>query len=355
MPPAGSNSTKQLQDAVDFARAFPDLTPVLKAGGYADQPARDIGNRVLAAMLGGGFVDGKKVGPFPWKWNRVYPPKFLTNSWQQDYASLGFNTLAWLQDGVWVDINNTAPRQPYGGLEIVREVNLTGAQSGQLFQLCWLRNKDLQYGVWGGGTTSGVGGQNPAAGSVYGNPLGAASPPANPITQIIDANGNLLVLTGYGTEGSTAPVAPASSAPGVIATPGIGATTQWTVADPFGQGFRLWPAPPQTARTYQISLVGQARPALFTTLSQLLDPIPDDFHMYFFNGFVVECYRRSPEKNVRAKFQDEYKLWMLDLQEALGKSDREREAFGFYPDRGIMDSYPISPTDAGWPFAPTGQ
>ncbi|HEV1286537.1 MAG TPA: hypothetical protein VNU44_14545 [Bryobacteraceae bacterium] len=354
------NSTKQLQDAVDFARAFPELTPVLKAGGYADQPARDIANRVMAAMLGGGFVDGRKVGPFPWKWNRIIPPAFLTNGWQQDYATAmsaqaaNPALLGWLQDGILLDINNTAPRQPYWGLEVVRDLQLTYAQWGRPTQVCWYRNKDLQYGVWGGGVTAGVGAQNPGSGSVYVNPLGAASPPANPVQQLLDANGNFLLLTGYGTEGTTAPVALANSAPGTTATPGAGATTTWTVVDPNGQGFRLNPVPPQLARTYQVQLVGQARPVLFTTLSQLLDPIPDDFSMYFFDGFVVECYRRSPEKTIRAKFDDEFKLWMLALQEAMGKSDKERDAFGFYPDTGIMDTWPTTQTDAGWPFAPTG-
>lgn len=353
MPPAGSNSTKALQDAVDFARAFPELTPVLKAGGYADQPARDIGNRIMAAILGGGFVDGKKVGPFPWKWNRIPNPTFLTNSWQQDYASLGLNTLAWLEDGIIIDVNNTAPRQPYWGIEIVRELSLTSSQWGRPTQLCWLFNKDLQYGVWGGGTTSGVGGQNPAAGSVYGNPLGAASPPANPITQIVDANGNYLVLTTYGSEGSAAPVASANATPGTTVS-GAGASTVWTVADPYGQGFRLSPAPPQTGITYKANLVGQARPPLFANLSQLLNPIPDDFCTYFYDGFVVEARRRSPDRAARVKAEDDFKFWMLGLQEALGKSDKERDAFGFYPDSSIMEDYPITVKDAGWPFAPTG-
>ena len=358
------NSTKQLQDAVDFARAFPDLTPVLKAGGYADQPARDIGNRVMAAMLGGGFVDGKKVGPFPWKWNRILPQTMaiwngLTNGWQQDYATLasvqnGNPMIGWLQDAILLDINNTAPRQPYWGLEVVRDLPLTFAQWGRPAQICWYRNKDLQYGIWNGGVTAGVGAQNPGPGSVYANPLGAASPPPNPVTQIVDANGNLLLLTGYGSEGTTAPAAAANAPPGTIATPGSGATTAWTVADPYGYGFRLNPVPPQLALTYQIQPVAQGRPVLFTMLTQTLDPIPDDFSTYFFDGFVVECYRRSPELKIRGKFQDEFKIWMLALQEALGKSDKEREAFGFYPDRGIMDAYPISQTDAGWPFAPTG-
>jgi hypothetical protein len=355
MPPAGSNSTKALRDAVNFARAFPELSPVLGAGGFADQPARDIGGRVMNAMLAGGFVDGKKVGPFPWKWNRVAPPKFLTNAWQQDYASLGFNTLEWLQHGIIIDINNSAPRQPYWDLEVVRDLPLISLTTGggRPTQVCWLNNRDLQYGVWGGGVTSGVGNQNPAAGSVYANPLGAASPPGNPVTQIIDANGNFLVLTGYGSEGSAAPVLSANATPGATVS-GTGATTVWRVADPYGQGFRLAPPPPQLALTYQVNLVGQARPLLFATLAQLLNPIPDDFSTYFFDGFVVEARRRSPDRAARMKADDDFKYWMLGLQEALGKADTEREAYGFYPDSSVMDPYPVAVKDAGWPFAPTG-
>ena len=41
------------------------------------------------------------------------------------------------------------------------------------------------------------------------------SQPANPINQIQDANGNLLVLTTYGTEGTSAPLLPANSSPGL--------------------------------------------------------------------------------------------------------------------------------------------
>jgi hypothetical protein len=63
------------------------------------------------------------------------------------------------------------------------------------------------------------------------------SMPANPITQIKDANGNLLVLTRYGTEGTTAPLAPTGSGAGTLAY-GVGATTIWTVVDPQGSGFR---------------------------------------------------------------------------------------------------------------------
>lgn len=349
-----ANSTIQLQEVVDYGRTFPDLTPVLKAGGYADQPARNIADRVMAALLGGALVDGQQVGPFPWKWNRVQPAPFWTNSWQQDYASrISPNTLGWLQDGVAIDIFNTAQPKPEFGLEVVRDLSTTGAQFGRPQQVCWLYNKDLQYGVWGGDISTVVGPPNPAASSVYTNPLGAASTPANPIMQIIDVNGNYLLLTGYGVEGSTAPLAAAAATPGTVATPGAGATTQWTVVDPYGPGFRLSPRPPQTGVTWTISLVGQKRPVRFTTLQQTLDPLPDDFAVYFKEGFIVHCYRHSPELRIRGKFQDEFKLWMQGLQEALGKADKEREPYGFYPDTTVMDHQgsggPIGPA---WPWPP---
>ena len=115
MPPAGQNSTVPLQEVVDYARTFGELTPVLKTGGWADQPARSIADRVMETLLGGGYVAGRRVGPFPWKWNRTIPPAFLTNSWQQDYASVvaqaaggTYNTLKWLADAILLDINNTA-------------------------------------------------------------------------------------------------------------------------------------------------------------------------------------------------------------------------------------------------------
>src|SRR6202022_3585311 len=117
-----------------------------------------------------------------------------------------------------------------------------------VYNATFLPNSLLYFGVWGGSPSSL--GNDPKAGSIYTNPLGAKSQPANPIAQIIDANGNYLVLTGYGTEGTTAPVAPANSAPGTLATPGTGATTAWTVIDPYGQGIRITPVPSQTGTVW---------------------------------------------------------------------------------------------------------
>ena len=357
MPPAGQNSTVPLQEVVDYARTFGELTPVLKTGGWADQPARSIADRVMETLLGGGYVAGRRVGPFPWKWNRTIPPAFLTNSWQQDYASVvaqaaggTYNTLKWLADAILLDINNTALPKPMYGLEVKRDLPLTSAQWGRPGQVCWLRNVDLQYGRWGGAASTIVGPPNPAAGSVYTNPIGAASSPANPVTQIVDANGNLLVLVTYGVEGTTAPVAGAAAAPGTLATPGSGATTAWMVADPYGQGFRISPRPPQTGVTYQVQLLGQMPPARFTRLGQLIDPVPDDFQTFFKEGFVTFCYQNSPEMKTQAKFEMRFKLWMDQLMEALGTGDKEQDQGGFYPDRGVMDQYPIGPIGPAWPY-----
>lgn len=367
MTTAGQNSTKALQEVVDYARTFPELTPTLGVGGLSDQPARWIANRVMNALLGGGYVqlpgraEPTRVGPFPWKWNRIIPPWFLTNSWQQDYASYGFNTLKWLQDALIIDINNTQQPKPFFGLEVKRDLPMASTQFGRPGQVCWLQNNQLQYGTWGGGNSQIVGPVNPGPGFTYINPIGAASSPANAALQIIDANGNYLLMTSFNgitgtpvsvTCGSTAPAAPANSLPGVTVTDG---TATWTVLDPYGQGFRLVPRPPQTGVVYQVNLVGQARPVEFTALSQLLNPVPDDFAMYFFEGFTTFCYENSPEQKVAGKFAMRFKLWMDQLQEAIGTGDREPNQGGFYPDKNVMDGYPTGPVGPAWPFgAPYG-
>lgn len=348
-------STITLQDVIDYGRTFPDLTPVLKAGGYVDQPARNIANLVMATMLGGGFVKGERVGPFPWKWNRqTY--QFVTNSWQQDYAIVppaGLSGISWIQDGIVTDINNTALPKPQFGLEVVRDLSVTSAQYGRPGQICWRLNRDLNYGVWGGGTALVVGGSgNPGVGVVYTNPVGAATSPANAITQIIDTNGNYLVLTTYGACGGSAPAAAVNAAPGTTVADG---SCVWTVVDPYGYGFRLSPRPPQTGVVWQVSALAQLRPVLFTTTSQTIAPIPDDFGQYFKDGFIVHSYRHSPELKLRGRFQDELALWMSSLQEALGREDREKEGYGFYPDRGAMDNQGMGgPIGPAWPFGPLG-
>jgi hypothetical protein len=342
------NSTYTVQNIVDYVSTFPDLKPVLAVGGFDDQPALAIMQNVMNYMLSQAF---------PWKWNEINIPYFYSNSYQQDYASLTVTNLAWLQRGTALDVNNQSNPKPRYLVEVGRSLpNLSGAPlniaplANPKFIINWLYNDRLYYGTWGGSSTSA--GNDPVAGSVYTNPFSpGASQPSNPITQIRDANGNLLVLTTYGAEGTTAPVAPTNSLAGTTCSGG-GATTVWTVVDPKGQGFRIAPPVSQTGTQWQFWLVGQQTPPKLTSLQQALDPIPDEYITYFQQGVVAECVRRSPESKTRARYQEEYAIWQKALFEARMAADRERDEAGFVTDEPLIQEYGgTGYVGAAWPYS----
>jgi hypothetical protein len=190
------------------------------------------------------------------------------------------------------------------------------------------------------------------AGGIIGNIGGAGSSmPNNPMTQIKDSNGNLLLLTEYGTEGATAPTAPPNTAPGTLVQR-IDATTVWTVLDPFGQGFRILPVPVQTGLLWQFNLVGQMKPVRFTSTNQTLAPFPDEFETHFQMGLIAQLYRFSPQAKIYNKFPEAWRLWLKSLDELRSKEDREMEENMFVPDRGIMGGTPGRNRFLGpqWPF-----
>lgn len=334
------NSTTRLQDIVDYAKTFADLTPVLASGGFSQQPALTIANDVMVAML---------ARPFAWKWNRIKLPVFYTNSNQQDYAST-INNLAWLEYGVVIDINSTAIPKYKGTLETDRDLPETSSQYGQPGQVCWLPNDQLVYGVWGGGTTGEGSTANPGAGSIYGplNGVGVTAQPTNPYLQIIDPNGNLWylsnALTTSVTLGLTQPTWPATAsiqyptmnAPSTAATTVPDGTGIWTAINPKGQGLRLNPVPPQNGVVWQVRLFGQMRAPQFTALSQLIDPIPDDFAPYFRRGFIAYAYMHSKDQKVAGKFAAQQALWKESLMTAVQSVDRERDNSGLFPSEAIM-------------------
>jgi len=190
------------------------------------------------------------------------------------------------------------------------------------------------------------------AGGVIGNIGGAGSSmPNNPITQIVDSNGNFLLLTGYGTEGLTAPTAPPRATPGTLVTR-VDATTVWTVLDPFGQGFRIQPVPVQTGLLWQFNLVGQMKPVRFTSTNQTLAPLPDEFETHFQMGLIAQLYRFSPQAKIYSKFPEAWRLWLQSLTELRSKEDREMEENMFTVDRGIMGGQTGRNRFLGplWPF-----
>lgn len=274
-------------------------------------------------------------------------------------AGGGLRDLAWLERGTGFDINNSAIPKPFVRVECGRQLPQQTAQYtgsaglGDPGFICnWFPNRSLYYGVWGAPNVgTGSLGNNPVAGSVYQNPLGNNSQPINPITQIVDANGNLLLLTTYGKEGSAAPLALVNATPGTTAS-GTGATTVWTVLDPNGWGFRFAPVPSQTGTQWQFDLTAQMKPVRFVSLSQTLGPLPDEFEPVFREGFIAQCYRRSPEKAVYAKFQTEWTLWQKTLMDMRIRDDRELEENKFIPSRTIFGASRSRNNFQGgsWPF-----
>ena len=343
-PLTSSLSTVTLQQEVAIAQGFGDIAPVLNVPQSSGQPAKTIANDVMNAIC---------ALPFPHKWNEIILPQWYTNSFQQDYALVNANgssvlNLSWIERGICIDINNTAIPKPWRLVEAGRQLP---QQTGQLFNsatnsplfLCnWFPNYMLYYGKWGQGNTGGTTfGNNPLPGSIY-QPLINAnlqSMPFNPITQIQDQNGNLLVLTVFGTEGVNPPVAPPNAAAGYLVTAATrqdSSTTVWTVVDPNGAGMRILPAPSQTGVVWQFNVVGQMKPVRFTSLAQTLAPLPDEYEPVFRQGFIAQCYRYSPEAKIRAKFKEEWALWQQQAYAMRAKEDFETEENSFVPDRGIM-------------------
>jgi len=353
------SSTVSLQYCIDDAMRFGDLKPVLQAGGSSMEPALTIANIVMAELCS---------RRYNWKWNSFNITPFATNGWQNDYPSGGtaqangawltnpanLTNLGWLESGVIIDINSSCIPKRKFPLEVGKAMLPTSNSYGRPYQANWLNNANMQYGTWGSAATvpnSNLTGQlNPGPGVVYGNPVGVTVTPQNPITQIIDPNGNLQILTQYGTCGSIAPSWPAASA--AVGTNTADGTVQWTVADPYGQGIRLSPIEASGGVVWLVMLVGQYKPQRFSTLGQFIDPIPDDFSQYFMQGFRAYCYQRSPEEKVRAKFQVEYQLWQKAIMDAMGQADREPETYGAFPSTDIMGGYDYPNPGPAWPFAP---
>jgi hypothetical protein len=337
-----NNSSVTLQSVVDYARTMPELNPVLAVGGFSQQPALTIATDTMIAMLSPSMN---------FKFNRSIVEPFYTNSWQQDYAVPGVVSLGWIEHAYMVDINNTAYPPPIWPLEVVRDLERTSWQIGRIGQVAWLPNDQLVYAAW-------------TANSTYTKIIGTPANPGTPLTQIVDPNGNLWSvsnnLTTTVTTGTVQPTWPANpiyptyANPGILATTVTDGTVVWEAINPKGQGFRVGPLPPQSGLYYQVNPVAQNRPPAFTSMTQVINPIPDDYASYFRQGFIAHSYRHSTDKNVRAKFKDEFALWMESMHECAAKSMREKEDAGFYPTESIMSNgYPVYLGPAN-PYYPGG-
>ena len=321
------NSTTTIQSIFDFIASAGEVNPIIPAGGFSTNTATTIASDVMKDMI---------AARFNWKFNRAKSPLFVTNSWERDYAIIGQDDIGWIEDAYWVDTNNTAKPKPRWTIEVKRELATDAIQGNPPAKICWQYNNQLDQGIW------------PGADQLYVQPIGTNLPssPNNPPINILDANGNILVLTTYGTTGSTAPAAPADSDEGVKVNDG---SCVWTVADPEGQGFRLWPIPPQQGVVYQIHVIKQLKaPPDFTSMDQLINPIPDEYANYFRTGCITHCYRVSPNPRMQSMFPTQRESWLASMPQAQKQADREQQDAGFIPDRSVVapsGTYDIGPAN----------
>jgi hypothetical protein len=272
---------------------------------------------------------------FNWKFNRALATPFITNSFQQDYPQLAQpgGPIGWGDDCDKIDINNTqipkpinVPSTPKWRKQLSRVSAQFGGVVGGPSQICWMYNNTMSFGVW------------PGPGVVF-SPLITSGPgPQNPILNFLDSNGNILILTTFGTTGTTAPAAAANSPEGTTVPDN---TVVWTVASPTSQGFRVWPLPNAAGPNYQILPSYQLEPPLFTKLQQTIAPIPDSYARHFRRAFEYRSKGCSKDPADRKEFLQEYPIWLEGLAKAPKQGDRELNAYGLLP--------ASSPVDEVWP------
>jgi hypothetical protein len=322
---------------MDSISGIGDLNTVFdNTGGWADEPALSIANDAMGELIS---------IRFPWKWNRFKIPPFPLTPLQQDYAT-SVNNLGWLENGLRVDINSTQVPPPTWPIYAVRDNPIDSIQGPFPFQVNWFPNDQLEQSQW------------PGPNKTYVDPIGIKTAgPNNPITNITDEYGNILVLKTYGTTGTTPPKAtyppldpnspngPVDQNADVTGQIIDDGSVQWQVVNPQAQGFRFRPRPPSGGNVWLVRLFAQKKAPMFLKLQQKIDPIPDDQSKWFKDGCIAYAHRYSANPNVKARFEQMKNDWFASMELATKQNDREDESHGSFPDRGVMS--PDFCTDPG--------
>jgi hypothetical protein len=330
------NSNTTLQAIIDSISTIGDLMPVLvSTGGFSSEPALTIANDVVMEMFS---------ERFPWKWNRMKIPPFPLNNRQQDYA-MWITNLGWLENGYRVDMNSTQVPPPIWPLTVVRDLPISRVAAGWPTKACWFQNDQLEQGVW------------PGTGVTYTDPFGQPNMPSNPPTNIVLADGTILILSQYGVTGTSVPVTPNPPDPanpppnwpvGAVIEDG---SCQWTVVDGSAQGIRMWPPPPDSSgNVWLVRLFAQKKAPVITDITLPLNPIPDDQIKWFRDGFIAYCHRHSTAPAVKARFPQAKADWIAAMTQATKQADREDENYGFYPATGILSPQYYSDPGPGNPY-----
>lgn len=326
-----ANSTILLRDVYNTiaAKGIPD--PRGGPSGYGDQLALECASEVMADMV---------CDRYNWKWNRAKATPFFTNSFQQDYPQLAQpgGPIGWGEDGDVVDVNNTLVPKPLRNIKWRRGLSRTNVSRWWPENLCWMYNSELTLGVWPGPQT------------VFFPLLGNGMPQGqNPLLNMVDANGNILIVTTFGTTGTAAPVLTAGAAEGTTVDDG---SVVWTCVNPSSQGFRLDRLPSAAGPTLMILPYYQLDPQRFATMQQTLDPIPNSYSRFFFRGLQAQCLENSPNPGDMKRGQDMRVEWLNAMMDAKKQGDREINAYALLPAGGVVESYwgPNQPRTADNPY-----
>lgn len=301
------NSTVTLQSVIDFCKAQGVASPLDQPSGYGTLLALTLANDVMADII---------AERFNWKWNSQVATPFYTNSWQQDYPQIGLVNVDWGEDCDRVDINNTSMPKPLRNITFRKQLSRSGWTSGPVGQVCWMYNNDMSYGNWAGPN------------AVYSPLIGTTPTAQNGAMAFIDVNGNILVLTTFGTTGSTQPEAAANAAEGTTVTDG---SCVWTVASGTSQGWRVFPLPGATGPVWQMTPKYQIIAPQFDTLQKLINPIPDNYSKYFRRGYLIACQGASANPTDKKTALASYGLWQKELLDAAKQGDKEVNAYGLLP------------------------
>jgi len=315
------NSTITLESVIDAiaAKGVPD--PRSGPAGYGDGLALELGNEVMADLLAGAISARGDITRFNWKFNRAVAKPFQLNSWQQDYPQIvqTAGIIGWGEDCDILDINNTVMPKPLnwdGAITWKRQLTRTSLSRWRPSSICWMYNSDLGFGSW------------PGQNVTYHPLLTTVSNPQNPLMSMVDANGNLLIVTRFGVTGGAAPVLPVNSLERVTVTDG---TVTWTVVSPTSQGFRMDWLPNATSPNYQIIPYFQIEPPKFAKMAQTLNPIPDSFSRHFFAGMEAAMFKASPNPGDMKRGEQAKMDWLKSLVVMTGQGNKEPDAYSMVP------------------------
>jgi len=146
-------STRTLQQVVQWAMTFTQMTPIIGVAGFNEEPALTICNNVMQRMI---------AKPYNWKFNSVDAPLFYTVASSglgttpcpnptpscptpcsgtsciptQDYQQ-SLTDIAWLEAAWRIDTLSTATPQPLDNLEVVRVIRPT-SQTDNPMKIAWM-------------------------------------------------------------------------------------------------------------------------------------------------------------------------------------------------------------------------